>query len=228
MLICSIQSSFKPDAVLSLASSAAIYDGVSCLQISSATTSLTEQTVLTTHQTYQKHPNVFRLVAPAGRQYLFQARDLADLNSWIHAINYAASFKTSGIRMRGLNGKPRSSDTSSPPPQSPVPSVMAWGPVPSLASSTSTPGGNDTPLPEGTSHPLSPVTEEDTTLPASLRDALRASRPSGESADSGYARGSEEMKLSLSSPGMESDAFARALPSPSSRAELLRVSSVLC
>ncbi|GAA5832425.1 hypothetical protein JCM11251_006450 [Rhodosporidiobolus azoricus] len=105
VLVFSIQTPFKPDAVLSLAQSAAIYDS-----------------------TYSKYSNVFRLVAPAGRQYLFQAHNADDLNSWLHAINYAASFKTAGIRIRPLQpvvapstpssvmtGSPR----SSPAPASP-------------------------------------------------------------------------------------------------------------
>ncbi|BGP17796.1 hypothetical protein JCM10213v2_005838 [Rhodosporidiobolus nylandii] len=80
VLIFSIQTPFKPDAVLSLANSAAIYDS-----------------------SYSKYRNVFRLVAgPAGRQYLFQAHDTDNLNSWMQAINYAASFKTANVRIRPL------------------------------------------------------------------------------------------------------------------------------
>ncbi|KAK4050285.1 hypothetical protein OIV83_003606 [Microbotryomycetes sp. JL201] len=80
--IFSIQAPFKPDAVLSLAHTAAIYDS-----------------------TYSKYTNVFRLVAPAGRQYLFQTTTKEELNSWLHAINYAASLKTAGIKLRPLAQK---------------------------------------------------------------------------------------------------------------------------
>lgn len=54
------------------------------------------------HQTYAKYTNVFRLVAPAGRQYLFQAHTAEELNSWLHAINYAAAFKSANLRVRPL------------------------------------------------------------------------------------------------------------------------------
>ncbi|GAA6049100.1 hypothetical protein JCM3770_003886 [Rhodotorula araucariae] len=97
VLVFSWQNSFKPDAVLSLAHSAAIYDS-----------------------SYSKYRNVFRLVAPAGRQYLFQAHDTTELNSWLHAINYAAAFKTAGLRIRAL--LPASPALASSQRQSPVPS----------------------------------------------------------------------------------------------------------
>ncbi|ORY63679.1 hypothetical protein BCR35DRAFT_187937 [Leucosporidium creatinivorum] len=165
VLVFSIQTPFKPDAVLSLANSAAIYDA-----------------------TYAKYSNVFRLVAPAGRQYLFQAQTPSDLNSWLHAINYAASFKSANLRMRGLAPKPRSSDPpptsvpssplppAMPTPQSPTP--QAWGTLGSLASSTSSTATNGSTapadVPPTAHHNLSPVSEEDPSLPASLREALRA------------------------------------------------------
>lgn len=118
-----LQSPFKPDAVLSLSHTAALYD-----------------------TTYRRHPNVFRLVAPAGRQYLFQAHNAEDLNSWLHAINYAASFKSANVRIRPLQPPTLRSSTTSPVPASPAmsasstqsinsPPRMAWGStVGSLAS----------------------------------------------------------------------------------------------
>ncbi|GAA5902153.1 hypothetical protein JCM8208_002490 [Rhodotorula glutinis] len=105
VLVYSWQSSFKPDAVLSLAHSAAIYDS-----------------------TYSKYSNVFRLVAPGGRQYLFQAHDVAELNSWLHAINYAAAFKTAGLRIRATLQHPpslSSSQRTTPAPASPRYSAFA-------------------------------------------------------------------------------------------------------
>ncbi|KAM0786349.1 hypothetical protein ACM66B_001821 [Microbotryomycetes sp. NB124-2] len=80
--VFTIQAPFKPDAVLSLAHIAAVYDS-----------------------TYSKYANVFRLVAPAGRQYLFQTTTKDELNSWLHAINYAASFKSAGLKLRPLASK---------------------------------------------------------------------------------------------------------------------------
>ncbi|GAA5981393.1 hypothetical protein JCM11641_005305 [Rhodosporidiobolus odoratus] len=107
VLVFSISTPFKPDAVLSLANSAAIYD-----------------------TSYSKYQNVFRLVAPAGRQYLFQAYDADNLNSWLHAINFAAAFKTANVRMRPLlplspPGSTSNSSRPSPVSTSPLlPSVL--------------------------------------------------------------------------------------------------------
>ncbi|KDE06376.1 hypothetical protein MVLG_03284 [Microbotryum lychnidis-dioicae p1A1 Lamole] len=86
-----ISAAFRPDAVLSLAHTAAIYDS-----------------------SYRKYNNVFRLIAHGGRQYLFQAASSENLNAWMHAINYAAAFKSAGVRMRtweptaspSMSGKP--------------------------------------------------------------------------------------------------------------------------
>ncbi|KAK4051990.1 hypothetical protein OIO90_004520 [Microbotryomycetes sp. JL221] len=88
--VFTIQAPFKPDAVLSLAHTAAIYDS-----------------------TYAKYSNVFRLVAPGGREYLFQTSTKEELNSWLHAINYAASFKSAGVRMRA-HGQRRTNEQMSP------------------------------------------------------------------------------------------------------------------
>lgn len=71
---------FRPDLVLSLNDNIALYDS-----------------------TYTKYPNVFRLLQTNGRQILFQAFDESDLNAWMAVINYSASFRTAGIRMRDVN-----------------------------------------------------------------------------------------------------------------------------
>lgn len=39
---------------------------------------------------------------PHGRQYLLQASSEPDLDQWISRINYASTFKTAGVRMRGM------------------------------------------------------------------------------------------------------------------------------
>ncbi|BGP41544.1 hypothetical protein JCM10449v2_005535 [Rhodotorula kratochvilovae] len=123
VLVFSWQNSFKPDAVLSLAHSAAIYDS-----------------------SYSKYRNVFRLVAPAGRQYLFQAHDAAELNSWLHAINYAAAFKTAGLRIRAL--QPASPALSSSQRQSPIPASPRFGAfAPPATGDKSTNGHPDLPQP---------------------------------------------------------------------------------
>ena len=37
-----------------------------------------------------------------GRHYLLQAKDEGEMNEWISCVNYAAAFKTAGVRMRSL------------------------------------------------------------------------------------------------------------------------------
>lgn len=182
VLVFTLQTPFKPDAVLSLANTAALYD-----------------------TTYRRHPNVFRLVAPAGRQYLFQAHNAEDLNSWLHAINYAASFKSANVRIRPLQPPTLRSSTNSPVPASPAmstsstqsvssPPRMAWGStVGSLASnatsietesrkgsvamdfredSAATVRPNFSPAPITSSIAAS----EDITLPRDLHEALESHR----------------------------------------------------
>ncbi|KAH8921473.1 hypothetical protein BT69DRAFT_1351581 [Atractiella rhizophila] len=73
-------SGLTPDAVLSLADSLALYDA-----------------------SYERHPNTFRLITNNGRQFLFQADNVEEMNDWLAFINYAASFKTAGVRMRDMS-----------------------------------------------------------------------------------------------------------------------------
>ncbi|CAG8702215.1 4000_t:CDS:2 [Cetraspora pellucida] len=67
----------KPDVIIITVDSVAVYD-----------------------KSYKKYPNVFRLVCPQGCQYLFQAESESEMNDWIVKINYAATFKTIGLKMR--------------------------------------------------------------------------------------------------------------------------------
>ncbi|CAG8609106.1 14040_t:CDS:2 [Dentiscutata erythropus] len=69
----------KPDAILMTADSVAVYD-----------------------KSYDKYKNVFRLVCPQGHQYLFQAENDIEMNDWISKINYAATFKTVGLKIRNI------------------------------------------------------------------------------------------------------------------------------
>lgn len=75
---------FRPDGVISLADAVAVKD-----------------------QAYGKYDFVFRLLAAKGRQYLVQAQSEDDMNDWIHKINFCASFRTSNIKIRGLDLAPR-------------------------------------------------------------------------------------------------------------------------
>ncbi|CAG8433908.1 7888_t:CDS:2 [Funneliformis mosseae] len=74
----------RPDVILMTAESVAVYD-----------------------RTYKKHPHVFRLVCPKGHQYLFQAENENEMNDWITKINYAATFKSVGLKMRNINVRRR-------------------------------------------------------------------------------------------------------------------------
>ncbi|CAG8558064.1 479_t:CDS:2, partial [Racocetra persica] len=72
----------KPDVILMTADSVAVYD-----------------------KNYKKHKNVFRLVCPKGHQYLFKAENEDEMNDWISKINYAATFKTAGLKMRNIRNQ---------------------------------------------------------------------------------------------------------------------------
>ncbi|GJJ08748.1 hypothetical protein Clacol_002967 [Clathrus columnatus] len=69
----------NPDDVLILSDSIALYD-----------------------RTYTKYPYAFRFFMPNGRQFILQASDETVRNEWISAINYACSFKSAGVYIRGL------------------------------------------------------------------------------------------------------------------------------
>ncbi|CAJ0643552.1 2217_t:CDS:10 [Entrophospora sp. SA101] len=61
---------------------------------------MTAESIAVHDKTYKKYPNVFRLVCPKGHQYLFQAENESEMNDWITKINYAATFKSIGLKMR--------------------------------------------------------------------------------------------------------------------------------
>ncbi|TFK30578.1 hypothetical protein FA15DRAFT_662569 [Coprinopsis marcescibilis] len=68
---------FKPDEVLSVKDAIAVFD-----------------------KSYTKHDNTFRFILADGRQILFQATDINDMNDWLSKINYATAFKSAGVKMR--------------------------------------------------------------------------------------------------------------------------------
>ncbi|CAO0797918.1 unnamed protein product [Mucor circinelloides] len=49
---------------------------------------------------YTKYPHVFRLITGDGQQFLLRAEDDQDMEDWMLKINYAATLKTTGVRMR--------------------------------------------------------------------------------------------------------------------------------
>jgi hypothetical protein len=78
--------SFRPDTVITLNDTVAIWDW-----------------------TYTRRPHTFTLVGPNGRQYLLQAENEEDMNGWIASINWAATFKSTGIKMRSAPANPADS-----------------------------------------------------------------------------------------------------------------------
>ncbi|OJD16760.1 hypothetical protein AJ78_03098 [Emergomyces pasteurianus Ep9510] len=72
---------FKPDAIMST------HDAVALLDSS-----------------YKKHKHAFLLVRHGGFEEVFLANSEADMLDWLATLNYAATFRTTGVRMRGMIG----------------------------------------------------------------------------------------------------------------------------
>lgn len=72
---------FKPDALMSTDGAVALFD-----------------------QTYKKHKNAFVYVRHGGFEEVLLAQSEEDRNDWLAKLNYAAAFRTSGVRMRGVVG----------------------------------------------------------------------------------------------------------------------------
>lgn len=73
--------SFDPDALMSMDDAIALLDS-----------------------SYKKHKNAFTFIKHGGFEEIFLANDHAEMNDWIAKLNYAATFRTAGIRMRGMMG----------------------------------------------------------------------------------------------------------------------------
>lgn len=72
---------FKPDALISVDDAVALYDS-----------------------TYKRHKNSMVLQKHGNIEEVFLANSEADRNDFIQKINYAATFRSAGVRMRGLLG----------------------------------------------------------------------------------------------------------------------------
>jgi hypothetical protein len=72
---------FKPDALMSTDDAVALRDS-----------------------DYQKHKNAFVFVRHGGFEEIFLADNEDEMNDWLAKLNYAAAFRTSGVRMRGVVG----------------------------------------------------------------------------------------------------------------------------
>ncbi|KAK6358283.1 hypothetical protein TWF730_007632 [Orbilia blumenaviensis] len=64
----------------------------------------TDDTVALIDRTYKKHKNAFMFVRHGGFQEYFLADNEAEMNDWLSKLNYAAAFRTAGVRMRGVVG----------------------------------------------------------------------------------------------------------------------------
>ncbi|KFY82236.1 hypothetical protein V500_10700, partial [Pseudogymnoascus sp. VKM F-4518 (FW-2643)] len=73
--------SFKPDALMSTDDAVALLDS-----------------------TYKKHKNAFLFVRHGGFEETFLADNEEEMNDWLAKLNYAAAFRTAGVRMRGVVG----------------------------------------------------------------------------------------------------------------------------
>ena len=58
---------------------------------------------------YTKYPHVFRLITGDGQQFLLRAENDEEMEDWMLKINYAATLKTTGVRMRPIK-RPTSPD----------------------------------------------------------------------------------------------------------------------
>lgn len=74
-------SSFEPDALMSMDDAVALMDS-----------------------SYKKHKNALVFIKHGGFEEVFLANSESDMNDWIGKLNYAATFRTAGVRMRGLLG----------------------------------------------------------------------------------------------------------------------------
>ena len=68
-------SSFEPDALMSMDDAVALLDSG-----------------------YKKHKHAFVFIKHGGFEEVFLANDEADMNDWIAKLNYAATFRTAGVR----------------------------------------------------------------------------------------------------------------------------------
>ncbi|KAI5458387.1 hypothetical protein BGZ63DRAFT_426790 [Mariannaea sp. PMI_226] len=72
---------FKPDGLMSTQGAVALLD-----------------------TTYKKHKNAFVYVRQGGLEEVLLADNEEELNDWLAKLNYAAAFRTTGVRMRGVVG----------------------------------------------------------------------------------------------------------------------------
>jgi hypothetical protein len=64
----------------------------------------TEGAVALVDTEYKKHKNAFTYVRQGGFEEVYLADNEEEMNDWLAKLNYAAAFRTSGVRMRGVIG----------------------------------------------------------------------------------------------------------------------------
>lgn len=63
-----------------------------------------DDAVALTDSKYNRHKNAFTFIKHGGFEEVFLANSDPDVIDWISKLNYAATFRTAGVRMRGLLG----------------------------------------------------------------------------------------------------------------------------
>ena len=64
----------------------------------------TEDAVALQDSSYKKHKNSILFVRHGGLEEIFLADSESEFNDWLAKLNYAAAFRTAGVRIRGLTG----------------------------------------------------------------------------------------------------------------------------
>lgn len=64
----------------------------------------TEDAVALQDISYKKHKNSILFVRHGGLEEIFLADSESEFNDWLAKLNYAAAFRTAGVRIRGLTG----------------------------------------------------------------------------------------------------------------------------
>ncbi|PNS19483.1 Arf guanine nucleotide exchange factor sec74 [Sphaceloma murrayae] len=64
----------------------------------------TDDAVALVDSTYNRHKNAFTLVRHGGEEEVLLADNESELNEWLALVNYAAAFRSAGVRIRGFAG----------------------------------------------------------------------------------------------------------------------------
>jgi hypothetical protein len=67
----------------------------------------TDDAVALLDKDYKKHKNAFAFLRHGGIKEYFIADSEPEMNDWLAKLNYAATFRTAGVRMRGVVGEQR-------------------------------------------------------------------------------------------------------------------------